>query len=197
MAAPARPRRWRDSIAVYRDRRMAFIFFLGMASGLPSSLVFATLSIWLREEGLSRTAIGLLGIVATPYAINFLWAPLVDRLRLPALGALGQHRHDPRRERPTHDVAVPEVPLAVHRLHREVVLEDVPGTARLGGEELRPSGDLANVGVPRHEPPVIRSIPMDGIFTAELRERRIALCDACMERGHHVVGRSHRDSWTG
>ena len=90
MAPPAR--RWRDSIAVYRDRRMAFIFFFGMASGLPSSLVFATLSIWLREDGLSRTAIGLLGIVATPYAINFLWAPLVDRLRLPALGALGQRR---------------------------------------------------------------------------------------------------------
>jgi PAT family beta-lactamase induction signal transducer AmpG len=92
MTVPARPRRWRDSIIVYRDRRMAFIFFFGMASGLPSSLVFATLSIWLREEGLSRTAIGLLGIVATPYAINFLWAPLVDRLRLPALGALGQRR---------------------------------------------------------------------------------------------------------
>ena len=88
----ARPRRWRESIAVYRDRRMAIVFFLGMASGLPSSLVFATLSIWLREEGLSRTAIGLLGIVATPYAINFLWAPLVDRLRLPALEALGQRR---------------------------------------------------------------------------------------------------------
>ena len=71
---------------------MAIIFFFGMASGLPSSLVFATLSIWLREEGLSRTAIGLLGIVATPYAINFLWAPLVDRMRLPALAALGQRR---------------------------------------------------------------------------------------------------------
>ena len=83
MATPARPRRWRNSFTVYRDRRMAFIFFFGMASGLPSSLVFATLSIWLREEGLSRTAIGLLGIVATPYAINFLWAPLVDRLELP------------------------------------------------------------------------------------------------------------------
>ncbi len=64
-----------------------------MASGLPSSLVFATLSIWLREEGISRTSIGLFGAVATPYAINFLWAPLVDRLRLPVLGRrLGQRR---------------------------------------------------------------------------------------------------------
>ena len=92
MTSAAQSPRWRDSIAVYRDRRMGFIFFFGIASGLPSSLVFATLSIWLREEGLSRTAIGMLGIVATPYAINFLWAPLVDRLRLPALGALGQRR---------------------------------------------------------------------------------------------------------
>jgi len=92
MASLTRARRWRESLAVYRDRRMVIIFFFGMSSGLPSSLVFATLSIWLREEGLSRTAIALLGVVATPYAINFLWAPLVDRLRLPALGALGQRR---------------------------------------------------------------------------------------------------------
>ena len=86
-----------DSIAaglvVYRDRRFATIFGLGLAGGLPSSLVFATLSIWLREEGLSRTAIGLFGAVATPYAINFLWAPLLDHARLPWLGArLGRRR---------------------------------------------------------------------------------------------------------
>ena len=64
-----------------------------MASGLPSSLVFATLSIWLREEGVSRTSIGLIGAAATPYAINFLWAPLVDRFRLGWLQRkLGQRR---------------------------------------------------------------------------------------------------------
>ena len=68
-----------------RDPRFRTIFFFGMASGLPSSLVFATLSIWLREEGVSRTSIGIIGAVATPYAINFLWAPLVDRARMPGL----------------------------------------------------------------------------------------------------------------
>ncbi len=84
---------WRAALAVYRDRRMLAVFCLGLSSGLPSSLVFATLSIWLREEGLSRTSIGLIGAVATPYAINFLWAPLVDRLRLPWIGLrLGQRR---------------------------------------------------------------------------------------------------------
>ena len=79
--------------AYLRDSRFRTIFLLGMASGLPSSLVFSTLSIWLREAGVSRTSIGLIGAVVTPYAINFLWAPLVDRYRLPLLhGWFGQRR---------------------------------------------------------------------------------------------------------
>ena len=96
MTGPSAPRRGleqaRSALSVYRDRRLAAIFGLGVASGLPSSLVFATLSIWLREEGLSRTAIGLFGAVATPYAINFLWAPILDHARLPVLGVLGRRR---------------------------------------------------------------------------------------------------------
>ena len=80
------------ALAVYREGRFAVIFGLGVASGLPASLVFATLSIWLREEGLSRTAIGLFGAVATPYAINFLWAPVLDHVRLPMLAGLGRRR---------------------------------------------------------------------------------------------------------
>ena len=82
----------RAALAVYRDRRFAVVFALGVASGLPTSLVFATLSIWLREEGLSRTTIGLFGAVATPYAINFLWAPVLDHARLPLLRGLGRRR---------------------------------------------------------------------------------------------------------
>ncbi len=92
MVSAARSRRWRESLTVYRDRRMATVFFFGMASGLPSALIFATLSIWLREEGVSRTAIGLFGAAATPYAINFLWAPLVDRATVPMFRGLGRRR---------------------------------------------------------------------------------------------------------
>ena len=78
---------------ILRDHRFRTIFFFGVASGLPSSLVFGTLSIWLREEGLTRTSIGLIGLAATPYAINFLWAPLVDRLPLgPLTVSFGQRR---------------------------------------------------------------------------------------------------------
>ncbi len=76
-------RDWLDSLRVYLDRRIAIIMVLGFASGLPAPLVFSNLSIWLRDVGVSRTEIGLFALVATPYAINFLWAPLVDRLNLP------------------------------------------------------------------------------------------------------------------
>jgi PAT family beta-lactamase induction signal transducer AmpG len=79
--------RLRAAAALYGDRRLATILALGFASGLPSPLVFSNLSIWLRDEGVSRTDIGLFALVATPYAINFLWAPLVDRLPLPWLTA--------------------------------------------------------------------------------------------------------------
>jgi PAT family beta-lactamase induction signal transducer AmpG len=79
--------RLRAAAALYGDRRLATILALGFASGLPSPLVSSNLSIWLRDEGVSRTDIGLFALVATPYAINFLWAPLVDRLPLPWLTA--------------------------------------------------------------------------------------------------------------
>ena len=78
-------RSWRESFSVYLDKRIVLILFLGFASGLPAPLIFSNLSIWLRDLGVSRTEIGLFALVATPYAINFLWAPLVDRVKLPWL----------------------------------------------------------------------------------------------------------------
>lgn len=76
--------RW---IGPYLDRRMLILLLLGFASGLPAPLVFSNLSLWLREVGVSRTEIGLFALAATPYAINFLWAPMLDRVALPWLTA--------------------------------------------------------------------------------------------------------------
>ena len=69
------------------------MLFLGFSAGLPLFLVFGTLSIWLRREGIDRSAIGFVSWVTLLYGLKFLWAPLVDRLPLPFLTPwLGQRR---------------------------------------------------------------------------------------------------------
>ena len=74
-------------------RESFIIFWLGLSSGLPILLVFGTLSIWLREAGVERATIGFLSWAALSYGFKFVWAPLVDSLRIPWLGErLGQRR---------------------------------------------------------------------------------------------------------
>ncbi len=79
---------WGRAASVYLDRRIIAILFLGFSEGLPLALTGATLSVWLREGGISKTAIGLFALVTMPYALKFLWAPLIDRLRLPVVTAM-------------------------------------------------------------------------------------------------------------
>ena len=84
---------WLAAMAVYTDRRVVAILFLGFSSGMPLLLTFSTLSIWLAEEGISKTAIGLFALVGMPYSLKFIWAPLIDRVRLPLLTRwLGRRR---------------------------------------------------------------------------------------------------------
>ncbi|MDO5506608.1 MAG: MFS transporter [Pseudoxanthomonas suwonensis] len=68
------------------------MFFFGFASGLPFLLVAGTLAYWLRQEELVLRDITLIASAGMAYSFKFLWAPLVDRMRLPVLGRLGQRR---------------------------------------------------------------------------------------------------------
>jgi len=76
----------------YFDRRMLRILLLGVMSGFPWVLIGSALSLWLKENDLSRTTIGWAGLIFGVYAINFLWAPLIDRLHLPYLSKKIGHR---------------------------------------------------------------------------------------------------------
>ena len=76
----------------YYDRRMFRIFLIGMISGFPWVLIGSALTLWLREDDISRTAVGFAGLIFSVYAINFLWAPLIDRIKLPFLGDRLGHR---------------------------------------------------------------------------------------------------------
>ena len=77
---------------LYLKPNLIVIGLLGFFSGLPLALTAGTLTAWLADSGVDRTAIGLFAAIATPYAFKFLWAPLMDGLTLPLLGRLGRRR---------------------------------------------------------------------------------------------------------
>ncbi|MFB9133371.1 AmpG family muropeptide MFS transporter [Vibrio olivae] len=84
---------WAETFRSYLDRRLLWVLMLGCSSGFPWVLIGSNMSGWLTDAGLSRTAIGYFGSVFAVYSINFLWAPLVDRVKLPFLHSLlGQRR---------------------------------------------------------------------------------------------------------
>jgi len=84
---------WIDAVKAYGHPRVRGMLFLGFSSGLPFMLVFSTLSAWLRESGIERATIGMLSWVGLAYTIKFVWAPVVDRLKLPVLyRLLGRRR---------------------------------------------------------------------------------------------------------
>jgi MFS transporter, PAT family, beta-lactamase induction signal transducer AmpG len=64
-------------------RSLILLLFLGFASGLPLALTASTLSVWLDEAGVNMKTIGVFASLATPYALKFLWAPLIDGVRIP------------------------------------------------------------------------------------------------------------------
>lgn len=68
------------------------LFFFGFSSGLPFLLPSVTLAYWLKEQGIELSSITMISSAGMTYALKFLWAPLLDRWRLPGLGRLGLRR---------------------------------------------------------------------------------------------------------
>ncbi len=81
-----------ESFSVYFEKRMARILLLGIISGFPWVLIGSSLSLWLKEDGLSRSTIGWAGLIFGVYAFNYLWAPIIDRIRIPWLTNKIGHR---------------------------------------------------------------------------------------------------------
>ncbi len=81
-----------ETFSVYYDKRMLRILLLGAISGFPWVLIASSLSLWLKEEGLSRSTIGWAGLIFGVYAFNYLWAPIIDRIQIPYLTKKLGHR---------------------------------------------------------------------------------------------------------
>ena len=71
---------------------MIKILLLGSISGFPWVIIGSSLSLWLKEDGLSRSTIGWAGLIFAVYAFNYLWAPIIDRIRIPLLTERVGHR---------------------------------------------------------------------------------------------------------
>ena len=91
MSAISHP--WRHSLQSFGHPRVITMLFLGFSAGIPLLLIFSSLSLWLREAGVERSAVTFFSWAALGYSFKFVWAPLVDTLPLPLLTrSLGRRR---------------------------------------------------------------------------------------------------------
>ena len=73
---------------LYFSKKLIFIFLMGIVSGIPLYLILSTLMIWLTRENIDIATIGLFSLTQLPWSLKFLWAPLIDSLKIPIFGTL-------------------------------------------------------------------------------------------------------------
>jgi PAT family beta-lactamase induction signal transducer AmpG len=81
------------TMAPYLRKRPLAALLLGISSGFPLALLLGTMTFWLTKVGIDKKTIGFAVGLTTPYTLKFLWAPFIDRVKLPVLtGLFGQRR---------------------------------------------------------------------------------------------------------
>ena len=81
------------SLKGYQDRRAVALLLLGFSAGIPYSLIFATLSLWLLEAGVKHEMVTMFSWATLGYSFKFVWSPLIDALPVPLLSRwLGKRR---------------------------------------------------------------------------------------------------------
>jgi PAT family beta-lactamase induction signal transducer AmpG len=84
--------RWASGVSPYLERAPLAALFLGISSGFPFAMLGATLSTRLAQHGVTKSEVTLFALALLAYNLKFLWAPVVDHVRLPVLGRFGQRR---------------------------------------------------------------------------------------------------------
>ena len=84
---------WKSAFTAFLDRRALIMLFLGFSAGIPILLIFSSLSLWLGEAGIDKSAVTFFSWAALGYSFKFVWAPLIDELPVPILTKiLGRRR---------------------------------------------------------------------------------------------------------
>ncbi len=90
MSEQARPKGWIDAVKPYVEKGPLASFFLGMSSGFPYAMIGATLTTRLKQSGIDKATITAFALAFLVYNAKPLWAWIIDGVRLPLLGRLGQ-----------------------------------------------------------------------------------------------------------
>ncbi|MDC9724806.1 MAG: MFS transporter [Gammaproteobacteria bacterium] len=85
MSEVSQAQSWLETIKAFKHPRVLTMLFFGISAGLPLLLIFSSLSLWLREAGIEKSAVTYFSWAALGYSFKFIWAPLVDKLPLPFL----------------------------------------------------------------------------------------------------------------
>ena len=81
-----------NAIKVFVDYRQFQMFVLGVLSGIPLAIIYSTLTTWMKQMGVDIAIITTFAIARVFYSLKFLWAPFVDRIKLPVLNNVGQRK---------------------------------------------------------------------------------------------------------
>ncbi|WP_068546074.1 AmpG family muropeptide MFS transporter [Thalassotalea crassostreae] len=76
---------WKESLEAILNKQVLYMLLLGFSAGLPLLLIFSSLSLWLGEAGIEKSAVTYFSWAALGYSFKFVWAPLVDCLPIPLL----------------------------------------------------------------------------------------------------------------
>ena len=76
----------RALVQALKSWRTASVVLLSFSSGMPLGLVWIAIPDWMRDSGVDIRVVGLFTLAQAPWTFNVLWAPLLDRFRLPFFG---------------------------------------------------------------------------------------------------------------
>jgi PAT family beta-lactamase induction signal transducer AmpG len=81
-----------DSVRPYVEAAPIAAFFLGVSSGFGFAMIAATLTTRLAQDGIKKSMVTAFAFTFLAFNFKWLWAPLVDTVRIPGLGRFGQRR---------------------------------------------------------------------------------------------------------
>src|SRR5712692_3777128 len=81
-----------EGLLSYFESAPLAALFLGISSGFTFAMIGATLTTRLAQHGITKSAVTAFALTFLAYNFKFLWAPIVDNVRLPVIGRFGQRR---------------------------------------------------------------------------------------------------------